>query len=241
MDILEGVALLALASLLLAGGLHTAEQVYAAKKLARQAKRYASTPPEAKRSILVIGDSTAYGTGASDPKHSVAGRLAADYPTVRIENYSENGMNLRQLAALLTTLQSKRYDLIVVHIGGIDVLSLTSRRTLEHLFQEVLSLTQAMTGGKTILVSPMNVGNALMFWFPISLLFRYHTGVVRTICRQVCEKLGVTYVDLYRTERDDQFFHNPKLFAADGIHPNDDGYAVWYEKIKQSVHDQLSG
>jgi hypothetical protein len=46
---------------------------------------------EANRRVLVIGDSTGVGTGASDSADSVAGRIARDYPGTEIVNRAQDG------------------------------------------------------------------------------------------------------------------------------------------------------
>lgn len=47
---------------------------------------------EANRRVLVVGDSTGVGTGASEAVDSVAGRIARDYPGTEIVNRAQDGV-----------------------------------------------------------------------------------------------------------------------------------------------------
>jgi len=80
--------------------------------------------------VLVVGDSSALGTGANAPSHSVAGRLAAAHPSWAIGNLACNGSRTsdvaRMLARMARRLGRRRtgpyYDAVVIHLGGDDAL-----------------------------------------------------------------------------------------------------------------------
>lgn len=75
--------------------------------------------------ILVIGDSTAVGTGASASSTSLAGLLGSHYPSASIENRGINGSKTRDLLTR-NDLSGDRYDLIMIHIGGNDTVRFTN-------------------------------------------------------------------------------------------------------------------
>ena len=68
--------------------------------LAATAVAYEQHPENPALSILVVGDSSAIGVGASAPGESVAGRLGEYFPTATIQN---RGISGQRLADLLVT------------------------------------------------------------------------------------------------------------------------------------------
>ena len=62
-----------------------------AKELVASSDPFQAQPAAPVASLLVIGDSTAVGTGASSPAHSVAGMIGASHPHLRTVNRAVNG------------------------------------------------------------------------------------------------------------------------------------------------------
>lgn len=56
------------------------------------------------------------------------------------------------------------------------------------------------------------------------------------VCKKICEDLNITYVDLFNDALADGWNHK---LTEDGIHPNDDGHALIYEKVWQVVKELL--
>ncbi len=192
------------------------------------------------RKFLVIGDSTSYGAGANNSKHSLAGRLAKNNPNVHIDNLSENGMTLKRLKKRLKNIQHNKYDLIFIHIGGMDVLSMTSDAKITKYTARILEHSCALLTNndpsKIIFVSMNNVGGAPAFRFPLERLLEKRSRNVRDTFGLVCDKFDVTHVALFSEQQDDQLAQQPsRYFARDGIHPNDEGYALWYNKINNHL------
>jgi lysophospholipase L1-like esterase len=165
--------------------------------------------------ILIVGDSTSYGTGASCKECSLVGRLAKDVAGASITNASKNAMSLSTLTQTLRSLSTNVYDVIIIHIGGIDTISLTPMRTIERYIGAVFSYATKMARKKVFLVSVNNAGLVPLFRFPLSLI-------------------------LFE-EREREVLHkNPnRFFSSDKTHPNDEGYAIWYEKIRRIILPHL--
>ena len=74
--------------------------------------------------ILVIGDSTGYGTGAAHATDSIAGRLGTDYSAYAITNDSVNGRQIIGAAKVVAGLpDNDRYDLVLLQIGANDLIA----------------------------------------------------------------------------------------------------------------------
>lgn len=62
-------------------------------ELARHSEPLQHVPEQPSKRLLIVGDSTAVGTGATGPQASVAGLLAQAFPSLLIGGASENGKN----------------------------------------------------------------------------------------------------------------------------------------------------
>jgi len=180
--------------------------------------------------ILVIGDSTAVGVGAEQPELSIAGRVAETFPDASVTNAGISGEKTHELADRLEVLP-KKYDVIMLHIGGNDVVRLTKLAELEASIARVLSLAQSKSD-HVILTSTGSLGTAKLLPLGTRTLFEHRTRKVREIFIRVAEEHGVPYADLFRERKDDPFAQNPrKYYAADMFHPNGEGYEDWYTII----------
>lgn len=206
-----------------------------AKKLARHTKKFFVNKKNSKVRILIVGDSVSYGTGAKDPKNSIVGRLSADIPKAHIENLSGNGLHISELIIRLNTAKEKTYSLVILQTGGMDTIHFTRmkkwRDELSHLFNQA----KKISSGKVVFVSVNNVGSAPIFYFPMNFLYTYRARKIREESRRIAAKKDIIFVDLFREKKEDTLLRVENSFAADNIHPNDKGYGVWYNRIRNSV------
>lgn len=192
--------------------------------------------PQARKRILIIGDSTSYGTGATDPKLSLAGRLIQDFPEYEIVNASENGINIKRLYEKLAGLSHERFDMIQIHIGGVDTLSFTRRDTLHTYIQKIYHCAQSMGAEVVVLVSMNNVGALPLFHFPLNRLFDARSERVTKIFQEACQNTTMLHVPLHTHRAHEPLLRDGgKYFSADRLHPNEAGYGIWYEKIKAII------
>lgn len=189
--------------------------------------------PSAEKKILIIGDSTAVGTGASDSKFSIAGRVGQTFPNASITNLGVNGAKTHELIPRLENLKGRHFDLVMLHIGGNDTVRFTDLEELTVNIAIVLDLTKSL-GDKVTLTSTGNVGTAHLLPFGTRWAFKDRTRKVRAIFKEAAEKRGVAYVDLFREKENDPFAKDPgKFYAEDSFHPSDVGYEDWYTFIEK--------
>lgn len=189
--------------------------------------------------IHVLGDSTGYGTGASRAKYSVAGRLGADYPTYSITNQSVNG---RTIAGLLTdtTDFAGEYDLILLQIGGNDILQ---KRDTGEVLEDVETLIARLAPHtkEIVMLTSGNVGGAAAFSDAEAAELERLTRAYRTGLIELGETTQhFTYVDLFDEPGSDPFREHPvKYTSFDDLHPNNDGYGLWYRKAQAAFANAL--
>lgn len=199
-------------------------------ELAKRSEPLQAAPPNPLRRLLIVGDSTAVGTGASAPARSVAGLIARDHPDWSIANRARDGAMFADIVEQLAG--AERYDLVIVMGGGNDVIRLTGRESLRTEVRAVADRARALAPD-VILMPAGNVGNAPFFFAPWSWLMSARARTLHAVVREAAQATGSRYVNLYKEAADDPFAQQPdRLNAADGLHPSDDGYVLWYRELR---------
>jgi lysophospholipase L1-like esterase len=216
------------AGALLGAGGCTAWRIGEARELARQSTPLQQTPADATLRMLIVGDSTGVGTGASAPSASLAGLLARDHPRLWIENRARDGATLSGTADQLA--RGGRFDIVLVLAGGNDVIRLRSPESVRTDLERSVALARERAPS-VVLMPAGNVGNAPFFLPPLSWEMTRRARVLHDLVREVAQRSGVTVVNLFHERDDDPFVQRPELHARDGLHPSDAGYLEWYRTL----------
>jgi lysophospholipase L1-like esterase len=207
-----------------------ATRIKTSAELARLSEPLSAYPPNPSLRLLVLGDSTAVGTGASAPSGSIAGLIARDHPDWAIENRAEDGAKFAAIAAQAEA--GGRFDVVLVMGGGNDVIRFTGEATLRQGVRRTLDAARALAP-RVIVMPSGNVGNAPFFSRPWSWWMTARSRTLHAIVRGAAAATGAQFVDLYKDRADDPFAQDPRrLNAADGLHPSDAGYAAWYRELQ---------
>jgi lysophospholipase L1-like esterase len=203
------------------------------RAIAARSRPFEAHPPTPGARLLVVGDSSGVGTGATNPSASVAGRLAAAAAGLSVDNRARDGARFSDVVAQLDGLDGERYDAVLVMAGGIDAIYFTRLAALRESVDRVLARASRLA--TTVVVVPSgNLGNAPFFLWPASILMRARTRAVHAVVRDLAVRHGASYVSLYRERRDDPFAQDPSRYhAADGLHPSDAGYALWFGEVER--------
>ena len=204
-------------------------------ELARESEPFSASPKRPIATLLMVGDSTAVGTGASSPQHSLAALIANDHPRWKIVNHAKDGAKFADIVGQLDALGSKQFDAILVLGGGNDVIRLTGHEALKRAVMRTSLLARAHAD--LVVIMPCgNVGNAPFFFAPLSWLMAKRSRDLHTLIREAVADIGVQYVNLYKDMNDDPFAQrSDELNAKDGLHPSDAGYRVWYSELNSQA------
>jgi lysophospholipase L1-like esterase len=233
-SMLRAVSVLAALAVLATSGC-AAWRIRQSIELARQSEPFQVSPNGASASLLVVGDSTAVGTGASSPAESVAGLIARNHPHLKIVNRAADGARYADIARQIEDAAGQHFDAIVVLGGGNDVIRLTAYAPLEQSIARVAALARAQAG-LVVLMPSGNVGSAPFFFPPWSWLMTQRSLALHRMVREVAADKGALYVNLFKEKENDPFAQRPdELNARDGLHPSDAGYRLWYAELNQQA------
>lgn len=203
------------------------------RELVKESKAYEQQPAGATGGLLIVGDSTAVGTGASSAKTSLAGLIGADHPRLRIVNRGADGAKLEDIVGQLGG--TERFDAVLILGGGNDVIRFTRYEDVAVSVDEILKRAKALA--PNVIVMPMgNVGNAPFFVRPYSWLMEERSARIHSIVRDAAFLQKASYVNLFKSYETDPFVKQPGLYhARDGLHPSDAGYRAWYEELRKQA------
>jgi lysophospholipase L1-like esterase len=201
-----------------------------AARLCRHSRPFEAAPARPAARLLLVGDSTAVGTGASTPEASVAGLIARHHPGVHIVNRARVGARFADIARQLDG--AERFDIILILGGGNDVIRLTDARSLQASIGRALH--KARTRADCVVLMPAgNVGNTPLFPRPWAWLMTRRSRQLHAMVRAAAASAGALYVNGYKERADDPFVRQAqRLNARDGLHPSDEGYRLWFEALQ---------
>lgn len=210
-----------------------AVRVQIGRGLARKAVPYRQSGDPQGRRLLVLGDSTAVGTGASQPALSVPGRIGADRPGWHIDNRARNGARMRDLPAQLAEADAAP-DLVLLMAGGNDVIWGSDMGEVEAVLRRLL-LDLRQRGARVLLMPCGDLAHAQLLSPLAPWMHRRSTALHAAVARAAAGGLA-TVVDLRQPRDRDPFVLEPRrMHAADGLHPSDDGYAQWYRSLQPAL------
>jgi lysophospholipase L1-like esterase len=200
------------------------------------------TGSESGRPILfvVLGDSTASGVGAVSqdmgfPRRCARALTARTSKRVDLRVFAVSGARVADiLRDQLPRLRGLSPDLVLVVVGGNDVIHLTSpgsaRRDLGKLLD---GLHRA--SGQVIVSGIPALGTATRLGQPLRLLAGFIAATVYDpIWREETARRSMLWVDLAGQTRP-AFSEDHSLLAPDGFHPSPRGYALWAEVFKRVI------
>lgn len=215
---------------------YAALRLHESTRLARRARpfeRYAQ--PEGAR-LLVVGDSTAGGVGASAPEYSLPGMLSRANPSLTVVNKAEPGARFADILAQLEG--NERFDAVLVLGGASDVLHTTRDAALRDILQRVAQRAR-VRAEVVVFMPPGNLGNLRFLLPPWNWWMTYRARRLQAIVAEVAQANGALHVSLFMERDDDPFARHPRrLSSRDGMHPSDAGYELWQRELETQA--QLS-
>jgi lysophospholipase L1-like esterase len=204
--------------------------------LAACAHRLRSSPAPRKASgrpkrIVALGDSLAFGTGASSPERGFIFRaytiVRALNPGSRLDDFAIPGSTARDVLRLQAPrLAHDRFDAAVICVGGNDVVRRVATFEFAQSYARLVERVRALQPRAAIVCCGVpDVGQSPLFTgvdhAEVATLSRAGDAAVRAIAARA----GATFVDLYAATGRANVEGN-RFLSDDRFHPGDTGYAV---------------
>ena len=190
--------------------------------------------------ILVLGDSTAYGTGVREARDSVAGQVGAAWPEYSVQTIARNGWQLGDVAAYVEQeLPTTEYAAVILQIGANDIIQDVPLTTSETHLRQIVSQLQTKTD-HIIWLHNGNIGGASGFTGRTAERLTERSRTFREMATIVAAELDIGYVDLFQEPVNDPIVAEPERYlAADGIHLTPAGYQLWFAALRPVLADRL--
>lgn len=215
---------------------YAALRLRASARLAHEGQPFdRQASPEGAR-LLVVGDSTATGSGASSPEYGLPGLMSRANPSLTVVNKAHEGARFEDIVAQLEG--TERFDAVLVLGGGNDLIRMTTDAALRDSVRRVAQRAR-VRADVVVFVPPGNLGNAGFFFPPWNWWMSHRSRRLQAIVAEVAQANGAQHVSLFMARKDDPFARHPKrLNASDGLHPSDAGYELWQRELETQA--QLS-
>jgi len=193
-----------------------------------------SSPERCRSTIVIAGDSTAFGVGAL-PAESTAGRLAAAYPHARVINVARSGARIGHVAEQLDKVDCQSVDLILIQACANDVLEFRSVDKVERDLRAAVARASSLSRN-IVLMPGQDFSVAPFFLRPFSRMVLWHAERIHAMVERVAAELGVIFVDLFRHPVNESFIREPRrYYSPDLLHPSGEGYALWFATLVAQV------
>jgi len=176
----------------------------------------------------VLGDSLAFGTGASEPTNGFAFRLydriARERPGSEITSYAIGGTTVADVERLeVARLRGTHPDAILLCVGGNDVVRRTDPAAFAASYaRTVASIRTNAPAAKLIVFGVPDIAISPLFAdFDAAAVERLSQVDDRAV-RTTAARNGALFVDLFTLSKAAR--HNVGFFSSDQFHPSDDGH-----------------
>lgn len=187
--------------------------------------------------LVMVGDSTAAGVGASSTAGSVGGRLAAALATggrrVELSSVAVSGARVADLAGQVTAALAAGPSVAVLLVGANDATHLTALSTVGRRVEAAVRRLRG-AGVAVVVAGCPDLGAARAFPQPLRLIAAARGRAVAGHERSAALAAGGSYVDLGRATGA-AMRADPATLSSDRFHPSDRGYALWARALRSAV------
>ncbi len=184
------------------------------------------------RKILVLGDSTGYGTGADTLEESLVGRFAHDFSHVEVHNYAVNGSVTNNLIHQLENVRGHNYNLTIISSGGNDTWRMANLHDIERDLRIAVEQAKEISGGNIALIIYNNNASGPVFPFFVRFIILRRMRLINEIYMRVANDFSIQAVPI--------FLPNEKcpsnFFSRDGLHPSSEGYRIMYIRLWAALY-----
>lgn len=202
--------------------------VYQAKKVRKSSPKLPAQSPlltlgQGEKHVVLLGESTVAGVGASSASTTLAGNFSRIFgDTYQIETIGKKGLRVKEAFSLYLKhkkSESKKSEGVLLFLGANDCFLLTSPQVFKKELESLIQQIQVDTGAEWVYLAaipPVHLFPAFSDQMR-SFLFRQRYYLLQEMQGIAARNPQVIF---HQIPMDLQ----PEFFSADGVHPSDLGY-----------------
>ncbi len=215
-------------------GIHSKRQT---RSITRFNRERLDDSEKSQGNILCIGDSVMYGSGASKKEYTLVARIADMFPRHSVYNESVLGMKTKEIYKHAKKYEHIPLDYVFIFCGGMDILHFSSLSESVKNIREVCTLLEKNTQHIYYITTP-DVGKSPIFSPIFSYIYSMRSRTLHDMIyaglktikgEKMYNKLHI--IDM--SKKEDALYGS--CYSQDKSHPNDTGYAIWADIIKQQL------
>jgi lysophospholipase L1-like esterase len=193
--------------------------------------------------VAVLGDSSVTAPGVAGPEEVwvslICQRLAADHHVI-LESFAVGGSCAHDLIRQqVSAAMDFEPDLILVAVGGNDLIRGVSRRRFEMNLDHVVS-DLLVTEAIIVLSGVGDLGAIPRLHPPLRQLVSHRSEGFDRIHRRVAARHGVLVIDQWAEPTDD-WYSDRSLWSADLFHVSAAGHRRWADVVWTTLGPQMNG
>ena len=188
--------------------------------------------------LVVAGDSTGAGVGATSTLATVGGAVADRLARragrrVLLDSVAVSGARVADLAEQARAAGRLRPDVVLILVGANDATHRTRLDTLRRGLGAVVRALRA-AGAYVVVGTCPDLGAARNFPQPLRMLVAWEGRRIAAAQSQAVAAAGGVAVPLARLTGP-AFRADPRTLSSDEFHPSDRGYALWADAVFPAV------
>jgi lysophospholipase L1-like esterase len=202
--------------------------VYQAKKVRKSSPKLPAQSPlltlgQGEKHVVLLGESTVAGVGASSASTTLAGNFSGIFgDSYQIETIGKKGLRVKEAFSLYLkhkNSESKKSEGVILFLGANDCFLLTSPRLFKIELESLIQQIQVATGAEWIYLAAIP---------PVHLFPAFSEQMRSFLYRQ--RNYLLHEMEAIASQKPQVIFHQipmdlqPEFFSADGVHPSDLGY-----------------
>ncbi len=177
--------------------------------------------------MVWMGDSTAAGVGATDADQALPNLVAVGlHRPVEVTSLAVSGARVADVVQdQVGGLAALDPDVVLVSVGGNDVVHLTSRADFRDRYAAMVAAVPP--GVLLVVLGVPDMGAPPRYWQPLRGIAAFRGRQLGAIARSTAAEHAAVFVDIAGETGPVMRADTGRYFAADRYHPSDAGYALW--------------
>ena len=202
--------------------------IYQAKKIRKSSPKLPAQSPlltlgQGEKHVVLLGESTVAGVGASSASTTLAGNFSRIFgDSYQIETIGKKGLRVKEAFSLYLkhkNSERKKSEGVLLFLGANDGFLLTSPQEFKKELESLIQQIQVATGAEWIYLAAIP---------PVHLFPAFSEQMRSFLYRQ--RNYLLLEIEAIAARKPQVIFHQipmdlqPEFFSADGVHPSDLGY-----------------